>query len=1244
VPGADPITTLVTPETFVLNNGVMDASTVAARIDGPRDNTADVADLTWIWQDRFGAPRIVQDALGSNHYIFHDDARFPALATSTNAPGASFGGATTRMVARAYYNPRGTLDSTVVVNPLGPNADGTERNAKTVVAYDAAWPDFVSRVTSPTGLVTTMGYDAATGNRLWQQVGPDASRRVNFGYNTLGQVTSVRSQRAIAAGDSAETMEYTSPLGNLTAVVSPLLIRTTYQQDGLGRDTLVTSPADSVRDVYGITTGTLLYQKQKTRYDALDRVIATVTLGPQMDFSVPSSSTATPWATIPAESVVVNNLYTNGLLTSVSRTAWPDSAGIGTITTAYRYNALGRKVAEVSAVVPGAPADSVVYDAAGNVIQSVTRRGKIVSFTYDALGRLKHRSVPAETVGTDTKTNVPGITWYFPYFVNNGTGALEATNTGSGSLTVPGEEADFTYDAAGNLTRAVNGDAVVSRRYFPNGLLRADTLKIRTYTGTDTTSHVYGLTYAYDLEGRRTELDVPTNIAPWPNSAFGQTYHYDSTTGALDGIGYTTTAGSYGFSYTYDAEGRLSTFTRNGFQESHYYDADGRDTLRTEVKVSSGWQMHRDRTRYDLRGKQLRIATPSDSTVNGFSGLGTLARSYHDAYSNAEPDQNESYTQDALGNQFRQRQSSLGGNQFQFDAATPITRRVYQPGTGRLIADSTGTSDSYMAGLGTTGYDEAGNRTWYYDSHGVSTPYPDSTYSSGGIIGHIGSCSSGCETASTSPATYTEWTRSWYGADEKLRFVDRRTCYVFQPDGHSAACNPNKEPMPSARPAFEEYRYDALGRRILVRSRQHYACTTRCQSTLRRIVWDGDQVLAEIQAPGYTGTSAATMEQDVGFRVAAASILVADTSAVPVTTTSTYYPGYYFGRVLYTHGPGIDHPLAMMRMEYSDSLPGPITIYPHENWKGAYDLGSYDGQSLNAPCKIVGYRNGTHTEFQTWVPGPGETSSPPDTLYNCLKVDWPAPHLWLTNRIRENSQVGAESWNGSLVDGMRDATGLTYMRNRYYDPASGRFTQEDPIRIAGGLNVYGFANGDPVSYADPYGLKASGSVLGWLRTRFRRMLGYKDKPTVSVGEPVVVAVEASGTFAVADKGVTAGAGVILWSSRGPGVSLTTGKAAGLDISGSVGATVASNLSTYEGQTRSVCAGYGPGGGCAGANDSGEEVNGGLSFSPAALAGLPSFSVKETNTKVFTTADARDAVFWWSLPGINAILNTGLPPR
>ena len=59
---------------------------------------------------------------------------------------------------------------------------------------------------------------------------------------------------------------------------------------------------------------------------------------------------------------------------------------------------------------------------------------------------------------------------------------------------------------------------------------------------------------------------------------------------------------------------------------------------------------------------------------------------------------------------------------------------------------------------------------------------------------------------------------------------------------------------------------------------------------------------------------------------------------------------------------------------------------------------------------------------------------------------------------------------GGVLEGQRDAGGTMYMRNRYYDPATGQFTQTDPIGIAGGLNSYGFANGDPVTYSDPYGL------------------------------------------------------------------------------------------------------------------------------------------------------------------------------
>ncbi|WP_455819459.1 RHS repeat-associated core domain-containing protein [Pseudomonas cerasi] len=48
-------------------------------------------------------------------------------------------------------------------------------------------------------------------------------------------------------------------------------------------------------------------------------------------------------------------------------------------------------------------------------------------------------------------------------------------------------------------------------------------------------------------------------------------------------------------------------------------------------------------------------------------------------------------------------------------------------------------------------------------------------------------------------------------------------------------------------------------------------------------------------------------------------------------------------------------------------------------------------------------------------------------------------------------------------------TGLHYNLFRYYDPDSARFTQHDPIGLAGGLNLYQYAP-NPLNWIDPLGL------------------------------------------------------------------------------------------------------------------------------------------------------------------------------
>ena len=49
--------------------------------------------------------------------------------------------------------------------------------------------------------------------------------------------------------------------------------------------------------------------------------------------------------------------------------------------------------------------------------------------------------------------------------------------------------------------------------------------------------------------------------------------------------------------------------------------------------------------------------------------------------------------------------------------------------------------------------------------------------------------------------------------------------------------------------------------------------------------------------------------------------------------------------------------------------------------------------------------------------------------------------------------------------------GMVYLRNRWYDPATGRFLTQDPIGLAGGVNLYAYAGNDPISFSDPYGLR-----------------------------------------------------------------------------------------------------------------------------------------------------------------------------
>ena len=102
-----------------------------------------------------------------------------------------------------------------------------------------------------------------------------------------------------------------------------------------------------------------------------------------------------------------------------------------------------------------------------------------------------------------------------------------------------------------------------------------------------------------------------------------------------------------------------------------------------------------------------------------------------------------------------------------------------------------------------------------------------------------------------------------------------------------------------------------------------------------------------------------------------------------------------------------------------------------------------------------------------------------------------------------------------------DSTGLYFYRARYYNPGLQRFVSEDPIGLAGGVNVYGYVGGNPISFTDATGLDP------W----WNSSANYRYTPTA--GAPV----DAATSLALTNFSICAG-------GTGPGITVTAGREGG----------------------------------------------------------------------------------------------------
>ena len=76
--------------------------------------------------------------------------------------------------------------------------------------------------------------------------------------------------------------------------------------------------------------------------------------------------------------------------------------------------------------------------------------------------------------------------------------------------------------------------------------------------------------------------------------------------------------------------------------------------------------------------------------------------------------------------------------------------------------------------------------------------------------------------------------------------------------------------------------------------------------------------------------------------------------------------------------------------------------------------------------------------------------------------------MWGNFLKREETIANHFTYFGQTYD---EETGLYYLRARYYDPTTGRFTQQDTAED--GYNWYVYGNNNPVMFVDPSGYLSS---------------------------------------------------------------------------------------------------------------------------------------------------------------------------
>ncbi|MFF8830863.1 RHS repeat-associated core domain-containing protein [Streptomyces sp. NPDC015131] len=712
------------------------------------------------------------------------------------------------------------------------------------------------------------------------------------------------------------------------------------------------------------------------------------------------------------------------------------------------------------------------YDTSRRVTKVTTPEGTVTLFTYDAHNRV--RSV--QRVTGSNGSGHTGPTWRYDY--------SGATPSAAGTTTVTDPDGDktvHTHNADGEITKVTDPLGHSRSKTYKNRLVQTATDAMGTGTG-GTGGNITA--YGWDARNNPSSAKLPTG-------ATADVSAYQTIAGTDLPKSFSAPDGQKE-DYTYDTNGNTETVTTTGTaggQRSYTYNkatptCGGFEGQRCTSKDANGKVTS---FTYDTKGNLAKVTPPAPlgAVTYTYDGLGrvetvTDGRGIKSVYDYDTRDRVKkvsstsmavAYTYDGDGN-LTSRTDASGTTVWTFDKLNREATRTLQKGAQTILAYTPGGEiDYYTDPNGTTDYtwDAAGRLDFLTDPAGKKTDYDYNNNDKRTKTVYPGGTT---QTVTLDESSRPEAIKTTSGT---TTLVDLTYTYGYGP-GAGTDGTKIRTRTDNATKLTTSYTYDSQGRL---------------------------QYAKEANASGVKQASWLYCHDKAG------NLTHYDSSAATCPTTPTF--GYNDASQLISKGGSTDGWAYDKSGNELAATPGTGFARSSETWSDHSQLTTITTSGTARDAVHAGTDNSERTKLgDTWFHHTalgltGTTTAGVDTGFirepagtlNSMRTGGKS-YYYLTDATgnilglvdEQGARTHTYAYNPTgraraitesipqpyrFAGAYADPTGLHKMGARYYDPNTARFTQPDPSGQE--VNLYLYAQGDPINHTDPTGLDTRSNCL-----------------------------------------------------------------------------------------------------------------------------------------------------------------------